>query len=189
VRYKSIVVVFVVSIAGVVGVARREGPTRAVAVTQLSESQPPASLGEADGAVPDGTTVFDPIPAVANLNPALLGALRRAATGARIPFVVDSGWRSAAYQEHLLDDAVAQYGSRAAAARWVATPATSAHVLGDAIDLAAKPAAWLDAHGAAYGLCRIYRNEPWHFELRPHAVENGCPPEYADPTHDPRLQA
>ena len=39
-----------------------------------------------------------------------------------------------------------------------------------------------------YGLCQIYRNESWHFELRPDAIENGCPSMYADPTHDPRMQ-
>ena len=34
-------------------------------------------LGEADGALPDGTTVFDDaLPGVARLDPALLGALR-----------------------------------------------------------------------------------------------------------------
>src|SRR5688572_25636433 len=39
--------------------------------------------GEADGAVPDGTTVFEnDVPGVANLDPALLGALRQAATDA-----------------------------------------------------------------------------------------------------------
>src|SRR5262245_50323394 len=39
--------------------------------------------GEADGAIPHGTTVFDDeIPGVANLDPALLGALRQAATDA-----------------------------------------------------------------------------------------------------------
>src|SRR4051794_18263117 len=39
--------------------------------------------GEADGAVPDGTTVFDDeIPGVAKLDPALLDALRRAAADA-----------------------------------------------------------------------------------------------------------
>ena len=33
------------------------------------------ALGEADGAIPDGTTVFDDeVPGVANLDPALLGA-------------------------------------------------------------------------------------------------------------------
>ena len=49
-------------------------------------------------------------------------------------------------------------------------------------------AAWLSEHGAEYGLCQIYRNEPWHFELRPEAIDHGCPPVYADPTHDPRMQ-
>ena len=58
-----------------------------------------------------------------------------------------------------------------------------------AVDLAhADATAWLAAHGAAYGLCQIYGNEPWHYELRPAAVEHGCPPMYADPTHDPRTQ-
>jgi D-alanyl-D-alanine carboxypeptidase len=37
-------------------------------------------------------------------------------------------------------------------------------------------------------LCRVYRNEPWHFELRPGAVRDGCPARYADPAHDPRMQ-
>jgi hypothetical protein len=49
-------------------------------------------------------------------------------------------------------------------------------------------AAWLLKHGAEYGLCQIYRNEPWHYELRPAAIEQGCPRMYADPTHDPRMQ-
>ena len=151
------------------------------------------ALGEADGAVPDGTTVFDDeVPGVANLDPALLGALRRAATDAAddgVEFVVDSGWRSPAYQEQLLREAVAKYGSEAEAARWVATPDTSAHVSGDAVDIGpSDAAAWLSAHGAAYGLCQIYGNEPWHYELRPEAVAHGCPPMYADPTHDPRMQ-
>jgi zinc D-Ala-D-Ala carboxypeptidase len=151
------------------------------------------ALGEADGAVPAGTTVFDDqIPGVARLDPALLGALRQAATDAAgdgVQFVVDSGWRSPRYQEHLLQDAVSQYGSRAEAARWVATPNTSAHVSGDAVDIGpSAAAAWLSEHGAAYGLCRIYVNEPWHYELRPQAGAGGCPPMYADPTHDPRMQ-
>ena len=84
------------------------------------------ALGEADGAVPDGTTVFDDgIPGVANLDPALLGALRQAATDAAddgIEFFVDSGWRSPEYQEQLLHEAVSKYGSEEEAARWVATP-------------------------------------------------------------------
>ena len=150
-------------------------------------------LGEADGGVPDGTTFFDDeVPGVANLDSDLLGALRQAASdaaGAGIEFYVDSGWRSPEYQEQLLQEAIARYGSRAQAARWVATPNASAHVSGDAVDIGPSgAAAWLSEHGAEYGLCRIYRNEPWHYELRPAAIDHGCPPMYADPTHDPRMQ-
>ena len=151
------------------------------------------ALGEADGAVPDGTTVFDDeIPGVANLDPALLGALRQAATDAAddgVEFVVDSGWRSQGYQERLLREAISKYGSEEEATRWVATPDTSAHVSGDAVDIEHFDApAWLSEHGAEYGLCQIYSNEPWHYELRPEASDHGCPPMYADPTHDPRMQ-
>ena len=46
---------------------------------------------------------------------------------------------------------------------------------------ASGAAAWLSARGAAYGLCQIYGNEPWHYELRPAAVEHGCPAMYAVP--------
>jgi hypothetical protein len=161
--------------------------------TDVSRGEHGGALGEADGAVPEGTTVFDDeIPGVANLDPALLGALRRAATDYAEnggEFLVTSGWRSAAYQERLLREAVSKYGSEKAAARWVATPKTSPHVSGDAVDIGPSDAtAWLSEHGAKYGLCQIYRNEPWHYELRPEAIDRGCPPMYADPTHDPRMR-
>jgi zinc D-Ala-D-Ala carboxypeptidase len=151
------------------------------------------ALGEADGAVPNSTTVFDDeIPGVANLDPALLGALRQAATDAAhdgVEFFVDSGWRSPEYQNQLLREAVSEYGSEEEAARWVATAETSAHVSGDAVDIEHFDAtAWLSEHGAEYGLCQIYGNEPWHYELRSEAIDHGCPPIYADPTHDPRMR-
>ena len=154
---------------------------------------PRHALGEADGAIPEGTTVFDDAtPGVARLDPALLGALRQAATEAAtegVELLVDSGWRSRAYQERLFREAVSKYGSEAEAARWVATPDTSPHVSGDAVDIGpSAAAAWLSEHGADYGLCQIYGNEPWHYELRPQAVDRGCPPMYADPTHDPRMR-
>ena len=149
--------------------------------------------GEDDGVVPDGTTVLDDeIPGVARLNPALLSALRRAAADARndgITLYVTSGWRSPTYQEQLRREAISEYGSEKEAARWVAAPDTSAHVSGDAIDIGPSDAtAWLSRHGATYGLCQIYRGEPWHFELRPKAIDRGCPSMYADPTHDPRMR-
>jgi zinc D-Ala-D-Ala carboxypeptidase len=151
------------------------------------------ALGEAGGAVPDGTTVFDDgVPGVAKLDSDLLAALRRAATDAAVDgvrFSVDSGWRSPAYQQRLLREAITKYGSKKEAARWVATPERSAHVSGDAVDVGpSSAAAWLSEHGAAYGLCRIYGNEPWHYELRPDAIAHGCPAMYADPTRDPRME-
>jgi hypothetical protein len=152
-----------------------------------------AALGEADGVVPDDVTVFDgEYPAVAKLAPALLRALRQAASDAAadgVVLYVDSGWRSPEYQEELLDQAIAKYGSEEKAAQWVATPSTSAHVSGNAVDIGHLDAtSWLSKHGARYGLCQIYGNEPWHYELRPAAVGHGCPPMYVDPTHDPRMR-
>lgn len=151
------------------------------------------AVGEADGVVPDGVTVFDDeFPAVAELDPGLLKALRRTAKDAArggVEIYVNSGWRSRAYQDQLLREAISKYGSEKEAARWVATADTSPHVSGDAIDIGkSDAAAWLSKHGTEYGLCQIYRNEPWHFELRPDAVDDGCPRMYADPTHDPRMQ-
>jgi LAS superfamily LD-carboxypeptidase LdcB len=156
-------------------------------------SEQRGALGEAGGAVPDGTTVFDAtLPAVTNLDNDLIGALRGAAIDAAddgVEILVDSGWRSPEYQRQLLRQAVSQYGSEEEAARWVATAETSAHVAGHAVDVGPSEAtAWLSEHGAAYGLCQIYGNEPWHYELRPQARGHGCPPMYADPTHDPRMQ-
>jgi zinc D-Ala-D-Ala carboxypeptidase len=153
----------------------------------------PGAPDEADGVVPDGVTVFDDeYPAVANLDPGLLHALRQATTDAAVDgveFYVDSGWRSPKYQEQLLDEAISKYGSKEEAARWVATTNTSAHVSGDAVDIEHSDAkAWLSEHGAKYGLCQIYSNEPWHHELRSKAIDHGCPRIYADPAHDPRMQ-
>jgi zinc D-Ala-D-Ala carboxypeptidase len=145
-----------------------------------------------NGVLPDGVTVHDEYPGVANLDPDLLKALRQAASDAAdagITFYVNSGWRSPEYQNQLLRGAVSKYGSVREAARWVATADTSAHVSGHAVDIGSIEArAWLSVHGAGYGLCQIYRNEPWHYELRPEAITRGCPPMFADPTHDPRMQ-
>jgi len=151
------------------------------------------AVTEADGPLPDGVTVFDDqYPGVANLDPDLLQALREAATDAAhdgVEFFVDSGWRSPEYQDQLHREAVSEYGSEEEAARWVATADTSAHVSGGAVDIGHFDAvAWLSEHGAEYGLCQIYSNEPWHYELRPQAIDRGCPRMYADPTHDPRMQ-
>jgi hypothetical protein len=170
--------------------APRQAVGEAVSPTGVPGGEHRGALGEADGA---GTTVLDDeIPGVANLDPALLGALRQAATDAAddgVEFYVTSGWRSPEYQNQLLREAVSKYGSEEEAAQWVATADRSAHVSGDAVDIGhLDAAAWLSKHGAEYGLCQIYSNEPWHYELRPEAIDHGCRPMYANPTHDPRMQ-
>lgn len=153
----------------------------------------PVRFGLGTGsAAAEASALGDDTPAVTRLAPDLLDALRRAAADAEdegVEIEVNSGWRSAEHQARLLEEAVARYGSEEEAARWVAPPDRSAHVSGDAVDVGPSSAAkWLAERGAAYGLCRIYRNEPWHFELRPGAVEHGCPRMYRDPREDPRLQ-
>jgi LAS superfamily LD-carboxypeptidase LdcB len=163
--------------------------TLALAATLVLQTASAAPSASGD---PDELSVWDDqYPGVANLDPALLQALRDAATDAAddgIRFNINSGWRSTDDQQRLLDEAVAEYGSLEAASRWVATPSTSAHVSGDAVDVGPTDAtSWLSQHGAAYGLCQIYGNEPWHYELRPDAVAAGCAQPYADPTHDPRM--
>jgi hypothetical protein len=150
-------------------------------------------VDEADGALADGVTAFDDeYPGIANLDPDLLRALREAAadaTGDGIEVYVNSGWRSPEYQNQLLREAVAEYGSAKEAARWVASADTSPHVSGDAVDIGdAVATAWLSEHGADYGLCQVYRNEPWHYELRPTAIDHGCPRPYANARQDPRMQ-
>jgi hypothetical protein len=153
---------------------------------------PGGGIAESDGAVPDGTTAFDDeYPGIANLDPDLLNALRAATKEADddgVELSIKSGWRSPEYQNQLLRDAVAEYGSEKEAARWVATADTSPHVSGDAVDIGSDNGmAWLSKHGVQYGLCQVYRNEPWHYELGRVAAGDGCPRMYADPTRDPRM--
>ena len=173
-------------------VLRALGPPDGVVSNRTTPLDPQQrdALGQADGVVPEGTTVFHDVPGIANLDPALLAALREVATDAAgdgVMLFVESGWRSAEYQDRLLREAVWTYGSEEEAARWVATAETSAHVSGQAVDIGrADAAAWLSEHGAEYGLCQIYANEPWHYERRSEATDHGCPPLYADPTHDRR---
>src|SRR5690606_37849853 len=113
------------------------------------------------------------------LHEALMRAARAAASDG-VELRLNSGWRSPEYQQQLLHEAVAKYGSAEEAARWVATPETSEHVTGEAADIGPRHgAAWLGRHGADFGLCRVYANEPWHFELRADAAAVGCPDMYA----------
>ncbi len=117
-------------------------------------------------------------PAVGHLDPTLLTAVQNAASAAAaegITMTVTSGWRTPEFQQYLLDDAVATYGSYAAARQYVQTPTASKHVLGQAVDVGGLGAdEWLMANGPRFGLCRIYANESWHFELAAD-TEGRCP--------------
>lgn len=120
----------------------------------------------------------DEHPGIARMDPDLRAAMQDAARDAAaqgVDMVVASGWRSARYQQRLLDDGLRKYGSAAEARKWVSTPERSAHVTGDAVDIGPTDAdSWLQQHGDRYGLCQTYANEMWHFEL---ATEPGgtCP--------------
>jgi hypothetical protein len=140
-----------------------------------------------EGLIPEGAavTLTDDVPAIARLDPALRDAMRQAETDAAadgIRFQVTSGWRSAGYQQWLLDDAIDLYDSEDVARQFVATPDRSSHVTGKGIDVGTIDAQlWLIEHGARYGVCQTYANERWHFEL---ATEPGgvCPAMKADAT-------
>lgn len=125
-------------------------------------------------------------PAIGRLDPALRSAVQQAAAAAAadgVSITVTSGWRSLEFQQWLLDDAVAAYGSVAAARRFVQTPGQSRHVLGQAADLGGAGAdQWLTGNAARFGLCRIYANEPWHFELAA-GPGGGCPPLLPDASY------
>jgi D-alanyl-D-alanine carboxypeptidase len=134
------------------------------------------------GYLPEGRTVtpFDvDNPIVGWIDPRLLTAIQDAARGAAaagIDMRITSGWRTKGFQQRLFDDAVRTYGSKDIAAQYVASPDISRHVLGKAVDVGpAEADKWLIANGSRFGLCQIYANEIWHFEL---AADYGgqCPP-------------
>lgn len=108
-------------------------------------------------------------PAISGLDDDLRAALQAAARDAQaadVDFWVTSGWRTAEYQQSLLDRAVNRYGSLAEARKFVSTPEASEHVQGNAVDIGPTDGAdWTIRKGARYGLCQTYANEMWHFEL------------------------
>ena len=145
-------------------------------------------LDAADGFVPDGVTLSpsDDVPAITHLDPDLRAAVQeavRAAAEDGVELRISSGWRSAEYQQALLDAAVVEHGSLERAREYVLTPEESEHVTGDAVDVGPTDAMyWMQQHGADHGLCQTYGNEIWHYEL---ATEPGtdCPPPLTDATH------
>ncbi|HTI73459.1 MAG TPA: M15 family metallopeptidase [Mycobacterium sp.] len=162
-------------------------PIEPVSTTEPTSPPAPLTIGPAaidtyGGWIPDGQTLspFDMSnPAIANLDPALLTAVQNAARAAAdqgIDVRINSGWRSTGFQQRLFDDAVRTYGSADIARQFVASPEVSKHVVGQAVDIAPVDAdKWLIRNGIPFGLCQIYANEIWHFELAVDSQGN-CPP-------------
>ena len=154
----------------------------AVTAPQIELVDNTVALTPGDGSLADDQTLtpFDvQDPAIARLGPRVLTAVQNAANAAAadgVIMTVTSGWRSPVFQQTLLDNAVQTYGSVAAAREYVQTPAASRHVTGEAVDIGGAGAdQWLIANGPRFGLCQIYANEPWHFELVADPMGN-CPP-------------
>ena len=81
---------------------------------------------------------------------------------------ITSGFRSQELQARLFRDAVKKYGSETEASKWVLPKDISHHPWGTAIDVNypgdRKAVKWLEETGSYFGLCRVYKNEWWHFE-------------------------
>jgi D-alanyl-D-alanine carboxypeptidase len=143
-------------------------------------------LGPEDGYLPPGESVqlTDDVPSVTKLDSRLRDALVQANAVSEADLGVEitlvDGWRSKRYQEYLFQQAVVEYGSEGEASRWVKRGDQSKHQLGQAVDIATADAMdFLNRFGNEYGLCQIYANEAWHFELA--ADPSGaCPPQLSD---------
>lgn len=146
-----------------------------------------SGLTDDDGYIAEGTSLplDSDLPAVTRLSPELLSALRHAQAamkedGDGADITIADGWRSERYQEYLFAQAVRNYGSEEEAEKWAKRGADSAHVRGEAVDIADAGAMdFLNRFGNEWGLCQVYANEAWHFELRT-APGGECPAQSAD---------
>jgi LAS superfamily LD-carboxypeptidase LdcB len=103
-------------------------------------------------------------------------AAQKAAQQAGVTFELNSGYRSADYQQRIFDCWVKQLGSPQAARQYALPPSESAHVQGYAMDIAPpSAAAWLESTKGQFGLCRRYQDETWHFEYQLRYKTQGCP--------------
>ena len=121
------------------------------------------SLG--DGAIPA------PSVQASSLNPLLRTRFRAAQMVAKkenMKLEITSGFRSLELQAKLFADEIKLKGSEEEASKWVLPPQYSHHPMGTAIDVNYNydkdSTLWLETNGYKFGLCRVYKNEWWHFE-------------------------
>ncbi len=128
-----------------------------------------AALGAAASALVAPVASAQPAPGTEGLTPALrtaYSAAYRTAAEEGVVLSITSGRRSWSQQQAMWEQGLAQYGSAASARRWVLPPGESTHVSGEAVDVGPwQGAAWLQANGSRWGLCRTFENEWWHFEV------------------------
>ncbi|WP_435826326.1 M15 family metallopeptidase [Nocardia asteroides] len=152
--------------------------TAAAAVTAVG-----AGLVAAQPGTPDQREQFQSAAGTEGLDPPLALAYTLAEQQAHaegVPLSITSGYRTPEQQELLWQDGLATYGSPDEARRWVLPPEESTHVSGHAVDVGPQEgAAWLEANGNRWGLCRTFDNEWWHFELVT-APGAPCPPTVPD---------
>ncbi|MNL16335.1 D-alanyl-D-alanine carboxypeptidase [compost metagenome] len=93
------------------------------------------------------------------------GAMQAAARADGVDLSITSAYRSDAYQAGLFKNAVAKYGSEAAASKWVAPPGNSQHRSGRALDLELSGGvhAWLSKNAARFGFYQPMSWEDWHW--------------------------
>jgi hypothetical protein len=183
-RHATRIIVALSAVALTIALAACAAGPKLVATLQPAAST--AGLTDADGYIPNGDTLTlnSRKPAITNLDPTLLAALRSADGAAEdergITITITDGWRSERYQNSLFAQAVQKYGSEQEARKWVKSGTDSAHVSGHAVDIATADAMdFLNRSGSRWGLCQVYANEIWHFELR--TTPGGtCPPMLAD---------
>ncbi|MFI5717172.1 M15 family metallopeptidase [Nocardia sp. NPDC051750] len=124
-----------------------------------------------------GTEGLDPLLALAYT------MAEQDAHAAGVPMWINSGYRSPAEQQSMWEDGLRTYGTPEEARRWVLPPEESTHVTGRAVDIAPQAgAAWLEANGNRWGLCRTFDNEWWHFELVT-VPGTACPARVPDAAH------
>lgn len=174
------VVTILAVVALTVSLAACAGAPRLAA--KLETASATFGLTDDDGYIPNGDSL--PLdsgkPAVSRLDPAFLAALReadRAAEAERgIAITLTDGWRSERYQNVLFERAVQTHGSEEEASKWAKRGTDSAHVSGHAVDIATADAMdFLNRFGARWGICQVYANEMWHFEMLTSAGGT-CPP-------------
>ncbi|MFE3986115.1 M15 family metallopeptidase [Nocardia tengchongensis] len=167
----------VLASAGLVG-----GSVSAVTAARAA-AEPISDTTQAGADIPNAKAIAG---GVEGLDPRLAAAYAAAAndaSAAGVTLWITSGYRTPAEQEALWEDGLQTYGSPEAARRWVLPPSESTHVTGQAIDVGPREGAqWLEDNGSHWGLCRMYDNEWWHFQINT-APDTACPARLPDASY------